>query len=151
MINKNEEELGLGIKKSSEDKLIYKTEIQDAIRQCRRTMGLIPYYKRSVTGLISIIEFDIHGYKFLTTINQIKRDLNIEKKIRLYRYIIKNGLEAANPINIAKYRNEEYSWYYGALFQRVLQMLATENMLIETEKFVPIRKIGLLEDESETI
>jgi len=131
----------LGIRRSNEDKLIYKTEIQDAIRQCRRCKGLIPTFKHAVEGLVMIIEFDISGYKFFSQIQDIKKQLRIEKTLRFCVYLEEYGLEAGHPINIANYRNEEYTWYYQTLFQRVLQMLASENMLIEDERWVPYKKL----------
>jgi len=100
--------------------------------------------------LISIIEFDISGYKFLSTIEEIKDDLHYGRKLRLYRYVKNYGLEALHPANLAKYRIEEYDWYYRGLFQRVLQMLASEDMIFETGKTIPITEIDFLEDEEET-
>jgi hypothetical protein len=134
----DDEESGLGIKKTNEDKLVYRLEIQDAIKTCRKSRSEIPGMKYAVDGLISIIEFDIQGYHFKRQIDTIKLNLEMERKIRLLRFLRRNGLRSSNPLKIHIFKLNDFEWYYSSLFQQVLQMLAKENMLIETEKIIRI-------------
>lgn len=131
---------GLGIKKSNEDKLVYRLEIQNAIQRCRLSIDTLEF-RAALDGLISIINFDIVGYDFHTEINNIKYDLHVESKLRFYRYLQRYGTEAAAAQNLMKYKLIEHNWYNHEMMRRIIQKLAEEDLLFETGKVTKYKEV----------
>ena len=128
----------LGYRKTSEDKLTYKNIIADAINWCRRTRGSTRF-KEAVENLESIILFDIPGYKLQSQIDDIKEEMAVERiekinkeKEKHGRYYLRNSVQAKLRLEIAR-------WYWERYFQKLIQLLARENLLLETQKVVKLR------------
>jgi len=128
----------VGIRRTSEDKLTYKLIIADAINQCRRTMGTFSF-KDSVDGLEKIIKFDIPGYQLKTQIQEIKDTLNYEMK-----QMEKEKEKKLTPSQFnkrayqAKWRILRNKIYWETYYERLIQLLAKENLCLETEKYVAV-------------
>ncbi len=146
----DEELVGFGVKRTSEDKLTYKNIIADAINWCRKTKGSMVFIE-AVGGLEQIIKFNVPGYKFIEEINNIKDKLTIEKKQRRDREARRQGRNFYGNAEQARYKLDESKWYWNAYFESIIQLLAEHNLLIDTEKLTKIKiKREIDEDESES-
>ena len=146
MIEELNTDFEYSIRKTSEDKLTYKNIIADAINWCRKSMGTM-YFKEAVKGLEKIIKFDVIGYKLLSEIKQIKIDLDIEqqkniklKKKRLGRSFYGNAEQAKLKLEISE-------WYWEEYFERLIQLLANNGLLFDTEKRISVKEVGKDKDE----
>lgn len=128
-------------KKGTKDKLTYKNIIADSINWCRKTMGT-PKYKGAVNGLEKIIDFDIQGYELHTRILEIKTEIKEElnkyerrEEKRMGRKIRKNAEKAK-----LRLRKDQIRWelYFSAL----IQLLAEHDLLFDTERQIPFKKLG---------
>jgi len=134
------------IRKTSEDKLTYKNIIADAINWCRKSMGTM-YFREAVKGLEKIIKFDVTGYSLLSEIENIQIQLNIEKKEMIKYKKHKLGRHFYGNAEQAKFKLELSEWYWSAYFERIIQLLASNGLLFDTEKTIPIKEIGRVKDE----
>ena len=147
----DEDEINLGIRRHTDDKLTYKLIIANAINSCRQSERDYILYENNVHGLINIIYFDVRGYNLKTQIEKLLKELKAEREKR-YK-------EEENNIPRWKFYKTSYQhklklrlhrWYYTTLFQRILQILASENLLLETEKLISVKAIEKI-DEDETL
>ena len=134
----DEDYLDLGIKKTNIDKLTYKYTIQKIIDRCLQAQGQINY-DEYVRAYVKALEFDVKGYKFLTQIHKVLNRLEYQKKTLLLEYITTHWYEARNPKYLIPFRMKIYVLYYETLFRELQQMVANEDLLLETGKHVPIR------------
>ena len=139
---------GFGIKKTSEDKLTYKNIIADAINWCRKNRGR-KSFRDAVEGLIDIISFDVPGYKLLSSIEQIKKDVKQERDDKSKIREKKVGSSFNSNAYQAKFKLEMDEWYWNRFFIKIIQLLADHNLLIETEKVTKIRIKQPVEDDDE--
>lgn len=139
------EQKGFAIKRTSEDKLTYKNIIADAINWCRRSRGKL-YFKNSVKGLEDIITFDIPGYTLESDMEKIRDKLNIEKKERRVKREKELGSDFYGNAEQALFKIEQSEWYWNAYFKKIIQLLASHNLLMETEKYIPIREKKQIEE-----
>ena len=139
MIEDEEEQyLGLGYRKKSEDKLTYKNIIAEAIRKCLFTKGST-YFKEAVEGLEKAIYFDVTGYKLMTEINKIKKELEVGKYKIIRKMKRKLGVDFYGNKEQVELKIQVRKWYWETLFTRLIQLLADNNLLFETEKVTPIK------------
>ena len=132
------EYIDLGIKKTNIDKLTYKYTIQKIIEQCLNTKGQLGYYDH-VDAYVDAIMFDIKGYKFKTKVKKLIQDLNVERKKEILNYLKKYGYEAINPKYYFPFKHKLTKGYYEGLFEGLQQLVANEDLLLETGKTIPIR------------
>lgn len=135
----DDEILNIGLRRHSDDKLTYKLIIANSINECRRTEDNSDYYK-SVKALKNLLSFNIKGYDLKEQIDEIiaKLEADIVKKYQctnpnIPRYIFFSKKNQANL------KEKNTKWYWESLFISMLQILASEGLLFDTEKVVPIR------------
>jgi hypothetical protein len=135
----DEEILDIGLRRHSDDKLTYKLIIANAINECRRVEGEPNYYD-SVKALINLLSFNIRGYKLKEQIDEVKKKLDEGKKQR-YKDEEENTprWKYYKKANLGKLKGEITKWYWETFFRQILQILATEGLLFDTERIVPIR------------
>ena len=127
------------IRKTSEDKLTYKNIIADAINTCRRLQGYHEF-RGSVQGLEKVIYMDIQGYRLTEKIDDIKKNLtNIGQEYINKLQKIMGRSEYYKNAHIAKLKIFMDQWYYEQLFEGIIQLLAEHNLLLETERLIPLR------------
>jgi len=138
----DDDEIELGIRRHSEDKLTYKLIIANAINECRRSERDYVLYENNVNGLINIIYFDVRGYKLKTQIEQLITELKKEREIMYNTDELETPRWKFFKTNYQhKLKLRIHRWYYRTLFQRILQILASENLLLETEKLISVKSI----------
>lgn len=133
----------LGIRRHSDDKLTYKLIIANAINECRRSERDYVDYENKVNGLVNVIYFDVRGYKLKTQILKLLTELKQDRKQQYQK-------EEQNTPRWKFYKTSYqhklklklHKWYYTTLFQRILQILASENLLLETEKLISVKTTG---------
>lgn len=144
----DDDEIELGIRRHSDDKLTYKLIIANAINECRRSERDYSLYENNVNGLINIIFFDVRGYKLRTQIQKLKEELKKEREDRYEEE--ENNVERwmfYRKSYQAKLKLRLHRWYYTTLFQRILQILASENLLLETEKLISVKSTGNVDED----
>lgn len=140
------EEGVLSIKRTSEDKLTYKNIIAERIRWCCRYTGNM-YYRDSCIALESIIYFDIRGYKLRKELDKIKLNLKRKRAYHIKNIKSKMGRRFYTRPNQAKLRLLLNEWYWNQYFRDIIQLLASNNLLLETEKNIPIQETGNVSDD----
>lgn len=142
MMGEDEEETlqQFGFRKTSIDKLTYKNIIADAINQCRRSRSHIRLFQKSVEGLEEIISFDVPGYPLDKSLKQIKKTLEIERKKQVRKKQDELGKKIFQRATQAKLRIWLHQWYWDEYFKKIIQLLAENNLLLETQKYIPIRE-----------
>ena len=143
-----EDETGFGIRRTSEDKLTYKNIIADAINWCRKSMGT-RHMPNAVQGLERIIKFDVKGYKLKTKLIEIQADLKAEKIERKKREKRRMGRNFYGNSEQARFKLRQSEWYWNKYFEEIIQLLADNKLLVETEKTIPVKEIGRRTDEKE--
>jgi len=144
----DDDEIELGIRRHSEDKLTYKLIIANAINECRRSERDQELYQNNVHGLINVIYFDVRGYRLRSQIEELLNELKVERekqyddeKENIDRWMFyRRSYQAKLKLRLHK-------WYYRTLFQRILQILASENLLLETEKLISVKSIDEIHEE----
>jgi len=113
----DEENIGIGIRRKTDDKLTYKLIIANAINESRRTEGKIVQYPNSVMALANLLRFNIKGYKLKTKIDEVEENLKIEKE-KMYE-------ERKNKVPRWKFYKRSYQakfklvldrWYWESFF-----------------------------------
>ena len=130
-------------KKGTADKLTYKNIIADAINWCRLSMGTTEY-KYAVIGLEKIIKFDIQGYQLSTEIGKIKDNLEVDKDEYIEREEERLGRKIKKRAEIAKLKIRLRQWEWEAYFEKLIQLLAAHDLLFDTERQIPFKKLGRL-------
>jgi hypothetical protein len=150
MIEDEDDEYGLGIKRPTKDKLTYKNVIAAAIMKCQASRGTTRF-SDNVKGLISLINFDIPGYHLKSEIAETVAELDAEAEQRLegYKERFSDGVfyTYANHYFRPFLDLEMAVWYWDALFVRVIQILANHDLLFERETYISMRKSKELSDE----
>ena len=131
-------------RKGTKDKLTYKNIIADAINWCRQTYGTTEY-PNAVKGLVMIIDFDIKGYMLSTRLDEIRGELEEDKKDYIdseekrlgTRKIRKRSERIKLKIRIDRLFWENY-------FVKIIQLLAEHDLLFDTERQIPFKKLGSL-------
>ncbi len=149
----NEEELdeisGFGIKKRSEDKLTYKNIIAKSINYCLALRGS-KFFHIGVENLVSTVEFNVQGYNFIDELDKIHEELMGLKEKKIQEWKNEYGRKFYRKDIQAVMKLDLYQWGWEAYFQKVIQLLASHNLLFETEKYVPIRiKERMVDEEYE--
>lgn len=145
MRDEDQEIMGLGIHQSNRDKLTYKNIISDAINHCRQLKGH-QNFNDAVEGLEDIIYMDIAGYRLRVKIETIKDELQTvgqEYITRLHKTMGRNYYRNANIAQLRLFMNK---WYYEHYFEELIQLLAEHNLLLEHERYIPIREKQILTD-----
>ena len=140
-MNEFNEEIEFGIRRTSEDKLTYKNIIVDAINWCRRTRGTM-HFKHAVKGLVGIINFDVKGYSLKTKIDEIQVELDREKKRLIQQEKQRAGRKFYANAYQAKFKIRLDEVYWNSYFECIIQLLADNNLLMETEKTIPVKIVG---------
>lgn len=130
-------------KKGTTDKLTYKNIIADAINWCRLTMGTLEY-KYAVIGLEKIIKFDIQGYQLSTEIDNIKDELEIAREEYIEREEERLGRKIKKRAERAKLKIRLRQWEWEIYFEKLIQLLAAHDLLFDTERQIPFKKLGRL-------
>jgi hypothetical protein len=152
----DDDNIEFGIRRHTDDKLTYKLIIAKAINECRITEGDAEKYPKAVKALVHLIYFDIRGYNLKTKIDVIVERLQIERK-NMYT-------EEENTVERWLFYRKSYQSklkmkimmrYNEALFMGILQLLASEGLLMDTEKIINVAKVEEAEeieenDEEET-
>jgi len=135
-----DENIELGIRRHTDDKLTYKLIIANAINECRRTEGHVVEYPNNVQALINIIYFKVKGYDFKQQIDDVKKKLDKEKE-DFY-----NEIKEKTPKYIfykrsyqAKFKYKLDREYWESFFKEIIQILASEGLLMDVEKYISIR------------
>jgi len=144
-MNEDQEVMGLGIHQSNKDKLTYKNIISDAINTCRRSKGHKEFVN-DVEGLEDIIYMDISGYQLRKQIETIKETIHVIGQEYINTLYHKSGRTYYKKATIAKLRLFMDQWYYERYFEELIQLLATHNLLLEHERYIPIREKSMLTD-----
>lgn len=129
---------GFGIKKRSEDKLTYKNIIARSINYCLAMRGS-KFFHIGVENLVSTVEFNVQGYNFIDELEKIHDELMEEKNQKIQDWKKEYGRKFYRKDIQAVMKLDLYQWGWEAYFQKVIQLLASHNLLFETEKYVPIR------------
>ena len=139
-------ETSFGIRRTSEDKLTYKNIIADAINWCRKSMGT-RHMPNAVQGLERIIKFDVKGYKLRTSLQEIQVELNKEKlhKIKIEKKRL--GRNFYGNSEQARFKLKQSEWYWNEYFEMIIQLLANNGLLFDTEKTIPIKEVGRVKNE----
>lgn len=138
MIDENE---GLPfIRRTTEDKLTYKNIIADAINWCRKTMGTLQF-RYAVQGLERVIKFDVPGYNMKKELNELETQLKKQQKQLIEEKKQEYGNRFFKRSVQAKFRIDMIEWYWNTYFEMIIQLLANHNLLFDTEKRIPIKKI----------
>ena len=146
----NEEDfVDIGFRRKSEDKLNYRNIVADAINWCRKAQGTI-YFHKAVEGLEKVIWFDIPGYKLKSKTLKIQYELRLERTKKLNFFKQKYGRQIYRRKNRMQVRLYLEDWYWNEYFSSLIQLLASENLLFETEKVIPLR-IGQTSEDTEQI
>ena len=130
-------------KRGTTDKLTYKNIIADAINWCRLTMGTLEY-KFAVVGLEKIIKFDIQGYQLSTKIDNIKDEMEIDREKYIEFEEGRLGRKIKKRAERAKLKIRLRQWYWEEYFERIIQLLAEHDLLFDTERQLPYKKLGRL-------
>lgn len=141
-----DETSGFGIKRTSEDKLTYKNIIARAINYCLSLRGS-KYFHIGVMNLVRTIEFNVSGYRFIDELNKIQQRIMVDKKKKIVSWQLEHGRKFYRRDQRAIMKLELYSWGWDVYFQEVIQLLAKNNLLIETEKTIPVIEVGQNQDE----
>jgi hypothetical protein len=144
----DEDLIDIGIRRHTDDKLTYKLIIANAINECRISEGLIKEYPDSVLALINLLSFEITGYNLKSQIDKITDKLDKEKeklwdvkKDETPRWIFyKKSYQAKFKLKLDRA-------YWETLFKEVLQILASEGLLMDTEKLVSVKTVGETEND----
>lgn len=139
----DDDSIELGIRKHSDDKLTYKLIIANAINQCRVNEGYIKAYENSVKALINLLFFDVKGYNLKSKITELMDSLDVERESKYTdeQESTERWLFYRKSYQ-AKFKLKLHRWYYETLFQRILQILASEGLLMDTEKLISVKTIG---------
>lgn len=148
MPDDEEEGFDLGIRRKSIDKLTYKNIIADAINWCRKSRGTTRF-KYNVQGFESVIMFDVVGYKLKSKLEKIVNQLEIQRQERRNQAKRRHGRDFYGNAFQAKFKIAEEDWYWNMRFEMVIQLLASENLLLETERVIPLRIKKPLDREME--
>ena len=125
------------IRRSSQDKLTYKNIIAQAISKCNSSKGTTRF-KDTVQALASTITFDVSGYNLATSLMNIKKELAQQEKQYIEQKIEQHGLKLFYHANQAKLKIMVNEWYWNTYYERILQLLASNNLLFDTEKKIPV-------------
>jgi len=136
----DDDEIELGIRKHTDDKLTYKLIIANAINECRRTEGHRIKYPNNVKALWNIIYFKVKGYNFSTQLDEIKKKLDDEKKTlwENKKQNLPRWKFYSNKYQ-AQFKDKLDREYWEGLFREILQLLASEGLLIDIEKYISVR------------
>lgn len=138
-MNEPDAELGLGYHQRNLDKLTYKNIIADAINYCRRLKGH-KEFASAVSGLEDVIYMDIEGYRLRAKIENVKTIIQNEGQEYIHRLRENQGRdEYYKNAHLAKLKLFIDQWYYERYFEDLIQLLAEHNLLLEHERYVPIR------------
>lgn len=149
MFDDVDETTGFGIKKTSEDKLTYKNIIARAINYCLILRGS-KFFHIGVENLVSTVEFNVQGYMFVDELNNIRDELMVKKAKKVEGWQDEYSRKFYRKDYQARMKLELYSWGWEAYFQKVIQLLASHNLLFETEKIIKIKAVGATEDEGKS-
>jgi len=145
-MNEPDAELGLGYHQHNLDKLTYKNIIADAINYCRK-LKTYKEFAGAVEGLEDVIYMDIEGYRLREQIETIKTTIKTEGQEYIDTLRKNMGRdEYYKNAHIAKLKLFMDQWYYERYFEDLIQLLAEHNLLLEHERYVPIRIKRPLED-----
>jgi len=133
----DDDDINYAIRKTSEDKLTYKNIIADAINWCRRARGTV-YFKSAVQGLESVINFNVIGYKLKDELKTIKDTLDKEKTENEIKEHYKMGRRFMKRAIRVKFKLQQEKWYWNAYFEKIIQLLGNNNLLLETQKKIPV-------------
>lgn len=136
------------IRKTSEDKLTYKNTIQRRIDWCLIVMGSTQF-PSAVKALERAIIFDIKGYKFKTEIGKIHDEVKDKSIQREEEQKIKLGRQFYKRANQAKFKIRQQEQFWLDIYDSLLQLIADHNLLVDTEKTLPVKKVGENDSEKE--
>ena len=136
----DDDEIELGIRRHTDDKLTYKLIIANAINECRRSKNNPDEYEDKVHGLINILYFDVRGYKLRTQIEELLTELKTKRENRYKEEeeTVERWMFYRKSYQ-AKFKLKLHKWYYTELFRRILQILASEGLLMDIEKFISVK------------
>lgn len=150
-MNEPDAEIGLGYHQHNTDKLTYKNIIADAINFCRKLKGH-KEFASAVDGLEDVIYMDIEGYRLRDKIETIKEHIYTKGQEYINSLQNRQGRFYYARANIAKLKLFMDQWYYERYFEELIQLLAEHNLLLEHERYIPIRiKSPLREIQDDTI
>jgi len=141
-----QDDFELGIRKSSSDKLTYKNIIADAINWCRRTQGTF-LFPGAVKGLVGVIRFNVKGYNLKQGLEEIEKQMEIEKKLYIQHIKTKLGRDFYGASEQAKFKIRLNRWTWNTYYEKIIQLLATNGLLMDIERIISVRSAGENQDE----
>jgi hypothetical protein len=96
-----------------------------------------------------IILFDIKGYTLKTEIEKIFKVIHEENEELIKKTRDKHGKNFKGRPFQAKFRLTLNRRYYERLFEEIIQLLADNNLLFDTEKSIPYKRLGRLGNEQQ--
>ena len=136
------------VRRSTQDKLTYKNSIAQAISKCNSTKGTTRF-KDNVQALASTIMFDVSGYSLASKLQEIKRSMYEKETQFIQQKIDKHGKKIYYHANQAKLKIQVNEWYWNTYYESILQLLASHNLLFDTEKKIPVIKDNKKYDDEE--
>jgi len=134
--------LGLGTRKGTRDKLTYRQVLYNVIMQYLNSYGHFNS-RRAVEKIIHATRFDEPGLELKQSIDIIKNDLQIEKKQKWDDWRKQIGSFNFNRRSTkSKLKIQLQKWYWDELFDRILQVLADKDLIVEHNKLQKIRVKG---------
>ena len=136
-----DEEDGLfAVRRSSQDKLTYKNIIAQAISKCNNSKGTVRF-KSEVQALAATISFNVSGYSLASELKQVRNVLKegVNEYVETQRMLL--GRKLMYHANQAKLKIKANEWYWNHYYEAILQILASHNLLFDTE-----RRISVIQD-----
>lgn len=125
------------IRRNVQDKLTYKNIISSAIMRCNFSRGT-NQFKYDVQALASTIRFNVTGYNLAKELNEIEKNLVYEKKRFIDHQNNLYGIKLRFHANQAKLKIKTMEWFWNTYYENILQLLASHNLLFDTEKRIPV-------------
>ena len=150
MMNGQEDEVfDFGTRKGSRDKVTYRQVLYNVIMQYLNSYGQFNS-KIAVQKIIRATNFDEPGMKLRTNIKKIGQELKQEKIERWEQYRNQYGRFKYNQrATQSKLKIEMHKWYWDELFDRILQVLADNQLIVDHNKLQKIRMKRYLNDDDE--
>jgi len=134
--------LGLGTRKGTRDKLTYRQVLYNVIMQYLNSYGNFNS-RRAVEKIIHATRFNEPGFELKNSIDTIKEELQEEKKIKWNEWKKQIGkFNFSRRSTQSKLKIQLQKWYWDELFDRILQVLADKDLIIEHNKLQKIRVKG---------
>ena len=143
--------LGFGTRKGTLDKLTYRQVLYNVIMQYLNSYGNFNS-RQAVEKIIHATRFNEPGFELKNNIDIIKKELQIEKRKKWDEWKQQIGHFNFNRRSTqSKLKIQLQKWYWDELFDRILQVLADKDLIIEHNKLQKIKvKSSNLDDDYAT-